>query len=109
MLPSRPASGLSFTEKVMARVGGSIGSADSGAAISVAPIVSATVASVRPAIATMSPASASSIGWRSRPRKASSLVSRPSSMTRPSWLSAFKGMLTRAVPLSIRPVSTRPR
>ena len=49
-----------------------IGSVTSGAAI-----VSATVAFVSPASATMSPASPSSIGWRSRPRKASTLETRP--------------------------------
>ena len=39
-----------------------------------------TVASGRPAMATMSPAKASSIGVRSRPRKASTLVTRPCSI-----------------------------
>ena len=60
--PSRPASGLLFTETVMEMVGGSIGWAGSGTTTSGAQMVSATVAFERPAMATMSPASAKSIG-----------------------------------------------
>ena len=43
LVPSRPASGLSLTEKVIARVGGSIGSAAAASVTSGAQIVSATV------------------------------------------------------------------
>ena len=43
LVPSRPASGLSLTEKVIANVGGSIGSAASGVVTSGEQIVSATV------------------------------------------------------------------
>jgi len=43
LVPSRPASGLSLTENVIASVGGSIGSAASGIVTSGAQIVSATV------------------------------------------------------------------
>ncbi len=43
LVPSRPASGLSLTENVIAKVGGSIGSAASGVVTSGAQIVSATV------------------------------------------------------------------
>ena len=68
LLPSRPASGLSLTEKVIARVGGSIGSAGRGVMTSGAQIVSATVVWPSPATAMMSPARASSIGRRSSPR-----------------------------------------
>ena len=68
LVPSRPASGLSLTEKVIARVGGSIGSAGSASVTSGAQIVSATVVSASPATAMMSPACASSIGRRSSPR-----------------------------------------
>ena len=60
--PSRPASGLSLTEKFIARVGGSIGSDGSASVTSGAQIVSATVVSARPATAMMSPARASSVG-----------------------------------------------
>ena len=52
-----------------------------------------TVALIRPAMATMSPASALSTGTRSRPRKAKTLVARPSSTTLPSTSSALIGML----------------
>ena len=56
--PSRPASGQSLTEKVIARVGGSIGSAgERRRSTSGAQIVSATVVSASPATAMMSPAS----------------------------------------------------
>ena len=68
LLPSRPASGLSLTEKVIAKVGGSIGSAASGVVTSGAQIVSATVVCASPATAMMSPARASSIGRLSSPR-----------------------------------------
>jgi len=87
-----------LTEKVIAKVGGSIGSAGSGLATSGAQIVSATVVRVRPATAMMSPAWASSIGRRSSPRNACSLVSRACSTRRPSRASDFTGMLSRATP-----------
>ena len=85
--PSRPASGESLTEKVMARVGGSIGWAGSG---SVDRQVAERVGHgrvLKPAMATMSPASAMSSGTRSRPRKASTLVTRVCSISLPSRLS----------------------
>ena len=75
--PSRPASGLSLTEKVMVIVGGSIGWAGIASVTDGSTIVSATVALDRPANATISPACASSTGTRSRPRKARILVMRP--------------------------------
>ena len=67
-LPSLPPSGPSLTRNVIASVGGSTGMACSGAASAGSPTVSGTVASVSPATATMSPASHSSTGTRSRPR-----------------------------------------
>ena len=82
--PSVPASGELLTRNVMDKVGGSIGCAGSGVSTEGSQMVSATVALVRPAMATMSPASASSIGVRSRPRKASILVMRPVSISLPS-------------------------
>ena len=66
--------------KVMVSVGGSIGCAGSGAVTSGAHSVCETNASGSPAMATMSPAKPSSIGARSKPRKASTLVTRPSSI-----------------------------
>ena len=75
--PSVPASGLSLTRKVMDRVGGSIGWACSASVTSGAQSVSATLNLDRPAMATMSPASAMSIGVRSMPRKARILETRP--------------------------------
>ncbi len=107
--PDRPASGPSLMRKVIASVGGSTGIAGSGPVSSGAPIVSGTVASVMPAMAMMSPASASSTGTRSRPRNDISLVSRPVSSTEPSARSTFSGIFSLARPCSIRPVSTRPR
>ena len=98
-----------MTEKVIASVGGSIAWAEIGAISAGSQIVSATVVSPSPAMAMMSPAEALSIGSRSSPRKASSLVSLACSITRPSGASALTCMLTRAVPVWIRPVSTRPR
>ena len=66
--PSRPASGESLIEKVMAKVGGSIGCALIDWLTSSAQMVSATVPLTMPATATMSPAWASSRATRSKPR-----------------------------------------
>ena len=107
--PSRPASGESFTEKVMERVGGSTGVGIDRRISSGSQIVSATVVCSSPAMAMMSPASALSIDTRSMPRKASSLLSLACSITRPSGAMAFTCILTLAVPVWMRPVSTRPR
>ena len=107
--PSRPASGLSLTLTVMEMVGGSMGWAGRASSTSMAHRVSATVAFDRPAMATMSPASASSIGWRFRPRKASTLVMRPRSISLPSMPRAWIARPGVALPLSMRPVSRRPR
>ena len=107
--PSRPARGLSFTETVMEMVGGSMGWAGRASVTSRAQRVSATVALDRPAMATMSPASASSMGWRFRPRKASTLVMRPRSISCPSRDRALMARPGTALPESIRPVSRRPR
>ena len=74
--PSWPANGPSLMRKVIASVGGSIGWAGSGVSTAGSHSVSATVASLMPAMATMSPASACSTAVRSRPRKASTLVTR---------------------------------
>ena len=71
-------------EKIMSRVGGSTGIDGIGISTSGVQIVSATVVSARPAMAMISPASASSIGRRSRPRKASSFVRRNVLDTLPS-------------------------
>ena len=60
LVPSRPASGESLTLTVMEMVGGSIGCAGKASVSSMAHKVSATVAFDRPAMATMSPASAPS-------------------------------------------------
>ena len=87
--PSVPASGESLMRKVMVRVGGSIGCAGTGSLTSGAHSVCETDASGRPAMATMSPAKPSSIGARSNPRKASTLVMRPTSTTAPLRSSTF--------------------
>ena len=79
--PSVPASGESLMRKVMAKVGGSIGCAGAARSLPARRACATTVASGRPAMETMSPANASSIGVRSRPRKASTLVTRPSSIS----------------------------
>ena len=107
--PSVPASGESLMRKVIASVGGSIGCAGSGSSTSGAQIVCETVASGRPAMATMSPASASSTAVRSRPRKASTLVTRPSSISLPSRSSTFTGWFGLIEPEVMRPVTMRPR
>jgi len=72
-------------------------------------MVSATFACVRPAMATISPALASSTGWRSRPRKASTFVMRPFSRTLPSRESTLTVWFGFTEPAVIRPVRIRPR
>lgn len=81
MSPSRPASGESLTLTVIAMVGGSIGRAFNGSVTDWSHRVSATLAVVRPAMEMISPAEASSTGTRLIPRKASSLLNRPDSIT----------------------------
>ena len=107
--PSVPASGESFTRNVIASVGGSIGCAGIGVSTSGAQMVCATVASGRPAIATMSPASASSTGTRSSPRKASTLVTRPASISVPLRSSTLTVWFGLTEPEVMRPVTMRPR
>ncbi len=107
--PSVPASGESLTRNVIASVGGSIGWAASGTATSGAQMVCDTVASGRPATATMSPAKASSIGTRSSPRKASTLDTRPVSIRLPLWSSTLAGWFGLIEPEVTRPVTRRPR
>ncbi len=109
LLPSVPASGESLTRNVIASVGGSIGCAGIGVSTDGSQIVIATVASGSPAMATMSPASASSTGTRSIPRNASNLVMRPLSISLPSWSSTFTGWFGFTDPDVIRPVTRRPR
>ena len=94
---------------VMASVGGSIGCAGSGSVTSVAHSVCETVASGRPAIETMSPAKASSIGVRSSPREASTLVARPSSTRTPLRSSTLIIWFGVTEPEEMRPVTMRPR
>ena len=94
---------------VMESVGGSIGCAGSGVSTSGAQMVCETVASGRPATETMSPASASSTGVRSSPRKASTLETRPCSIRLPWRSSTLAGAFGRIDPDVMRPVTTRPR
>ena len=68
----------------MVTVGGSIGCAVSGSVMAGSQKVSATVPFCSPAMAMMSPAWASSIGWRSSPRKARIFEMRPVSSSAPS-------------------------
>ena len=107
--PSVPASGELLTMNDIETVGGSIGCASSGVSTEGSQKVSATVPLVRPAMATMSPASASSSGVRSRPRKARILVMRPLSISLPSPLSTLTAWFGLTEPEVMRPVMMRPR
>ena len=93
----------------MASVGGSIGWARNGLSTLGSHSVSATVAWVMPEMATMSPASARSTAVRSRPRKASTLVTRAVSISEPSRRMALMVWLGLTLPELMRPVRTRPR
>ena len=66
-LPSRPAKGLSFTEKVISMVGAEIFTNSMGSTASGAQIVSPMVMSPMPLMAMMLPAVASCTGTRCRP------------------------------------------
>ncbi len=93
----------------MASVGGSIGCAGIASVTEGSHTVSATVAFSRPAIETMSPALPSSIGVRSRPRKASTLETRPCSTSEPSRARTFTVWFGFTEPAATRPVRMRPR
>ena len=109
-LPSLPASGLSLMPKVTLMVGGSIGCEGRASITSGWHSVSATVALAMPAIVTMSPASATSIGVWVRPRNAMIFADAELLRSRsPSRESAFSVSPALAVPASTRPVSRRPR
>ena len=108
LVPSRPAKGLSLTAKRIDKVGGSIGCAWIGVVTEVSAIVSATVATAKPARLMISPARASSTGTRSSPWKVISLEARPVSTTFPSELSAWIGWLSLTTPELTRPVRMRP-
>ena len=108
--PSVPASGLSLTEKVIDSVGGSIGWAVSGSTSSGLHKVSATLNFSSPAMATISPATASSIGHaRSMPRKARIRDTRPCSIASPWRSMTLTGALVWIEPENTRPVMMRPR
>ena len=107
--PSVPASGESLTMKVIDTVGGSIGWALIGVSTDGSQKVSATEPFTRPAMETMSPGMASSIGVRSRPRKARILVMRPVSTSVPSPDSTLICWFGLAEPETTRPVMMRPR
>ena len=66
-MPSRPANGLSLTEKVMAMVGSAILTKGSGSTVSGAQMVSPMMISAMPETATISPTLALSTGTRLRP------------------------------------------
>ena len=107
--PSVPASGELLTMNDIETVGGSIGCAGSGVSTEGSQKVSATVPLVSPAMATMSPAPASSSGVRSMPRKARILDRRPCSITLPSAESTFTAWFGLMLPEVMRPVMMRPR
>ena len=107
--PSVPARGELLTMKDIDTVGGSIGCAGSGVSTMGSQNVSATVPLVRPAMATMSPASASSSGVRSIPRNARIFVTRPCSTSLPSAFSTFTCWFGLRMPEEMRPVMMRPR
>ena len=106
-LPSRPANGELLAKKVIWSVGSSIRRTGNGSTASVGVIVSPTKMSSIPEMAIKSPAFASSISRRSKPKKPKSLVTRkffvvPSSFERVTWSPTF------TVPRKIRPIPIRP-
>ena len=105
--PSRPANGELFTKKVIWRVGSSICRIGRGSMASVGVIVSPTKISSIPETAIKSPALASWISRRSKPKKPKSFVTRkffvvPSSLERVTWSPTF------TLPRKIRPIPIRP-
>mmetsp|Transcript_4089 Transcript_4089/g.13694 ORF Transcript_4089/g.13694 Transcript_4089/m.13694 type:complete len:242 (-) Transcript_4089:36-761(-) len=105
-LPDKgPLLGLS----VILTVGGSMAGAGRGSSLPGPASVCPTVASERPAMATMSPGPASSTGTRLRARKEKSAATRPSSTRAPPASSAASLSPGRTVPAATRPVRRRPR
>src|SRR3989338_5090664 len=107
-LPSLPARGESFTVIETAIVGGSIGVAGTGSVKEVSQIVSATEASVIPAIQIISPAATSVAGTLLMPAKVNNFDKRNVSTVLPSRFMAFTGMFIFAVPDTTRPTRIRP-
>ena len=108
LLPSLPASGLSFMPKVTEMVGGSIGCAGKATSTERSQSVSATVALVMPARVTISPASAKSMGVCCKPRNAKTLDTRNCSIFSPVRDKALIVSPALSVPASTRPVKIRP-
>ena len=108
-LPSRPASGESFTVIVIDMVGGSMGVEAIGSVTSRLQIVSATEASANPAIHIMSPVCTSFTATLSVPSNLNNLVNLPDSTCSPLRLIALTLSLTLAVPCSTRPTKHLPR
>ena len=107
--PSCPFNGESFIENTIDKVGGSIGMDFIGERTFVEAIVSATVATCKPAMAIISPHCALSTGIFFNPSNDRSFVRRDRSIIFPSALIAWTGSFIVACPVRIFPVKTRPR
>ena len=102
-----PANGELLTWKVIEIVGSSTVSAGSASGVSSAQTVSEIDRSATPEMATMSPASASSVSMRSspmKPRTCNTLACR----FLPSRSTTLTGMLRRTLPRWMRPMPIRP-
>ncbi|MNI41118.1 hypothetical protein D3C73_953630 [compost metagenome] len=107
-LPSLPAKGLLFTRNVICIVGSSIFRTGSASGFCGSAIVSPMLISLIPAIATMSPAPASSVSTRFRPWKPKSFSMR-AVLLLPSRMMTVTDWPCLITPRFTRPIAIRPR
>ncbi|MNS90667.1 hypothetical protein D3C72_1247280 [compost metagenome] len=107
-LPSRPASGLVFTQKFMVRVGSSTLSMGSGAGLSLSVTVTPMPMSAMPLISTISPGPASVDCTRSRPWKVSTWLTRPLTVLPSGPSMTSTSVMGLSVPWLMRPTPMRP-
>ena len=107
-VPSWPAKGESFTEKVICRVGSSTLIRGKACGSSAKVTVSPMLASAKPATATILPALASFSSTRLRPSKPRSFVILPLTIAPVSFTKAacWPALIT---PLWMRPITMRPK
>ena len=107
-LPSRPASGLVFTQKFMVSVGSSTLSIGSGAGLTGSVTVTPMPMSSMPLISTISPGPASCVCIRSRPWKVSTWLTRPLTALPSGPSMTTTSIMGFSVPWLMRPTPMRP-
>ena len=106
-LPSVPANGEVFTIKSIVKVGSSTLNMGTPIGFSLSQMVTPIPMSSMPEMMTMSPASASSCGTRSRPLKPNNWLMRPVAIC-VSWFITATCIPGRILPFNTRPIPKRP-